>query len=60
MGRAEAASHRRGIEVSANMARMSNDYLQPSEDEVADQVMADAEGGTLGAPEDDPDSAEPD
>jgi hypothetical protein len=64
MGRAEAASHRRGIEVSANMARMSNDYLQPSEDEVADQVMADAEGGvessTLDAPEDEPDSAEPD
>ena len=43
---------------------MSNDYLQPSEDEVADQVMADAEGGvessTLDAPEDEPDSAEPD
>jgi hypothetical protein len=44
------------------MARMSNDYLQPSEDEVADQVMADAEGGvessTLDAPDDDPDAAE--
>ena len=44
--------------------RMSNDYLQPSEDEVADQVMADAEGGvessTLDAPDDEPDSAEPD
>ena len=46
------------------MARMSNDNLQPSEDEVADQVMADAEGGvessTLDAPDDEPDSAEPD
>jgi hypothetical protein len=46
------------------MARMGNDYLQPSEDEVADQVMADAEGGvessTLDAPEDVPDSAEAD
>jgi len=52
------------MDVSANMARMSNDYLQPSEDEVADRVMADAEGGvessTLDAPEDEPDSAEPD
>jgi hypothetical protein len=65
MGRAEAASRpSRHEEVSANMARMSNDYLQPSEDEVADQVMADAEGGVessiLDAPEDEPDSAEPD
>ena len=63
-GSSEAASLRRGMEVSANMARMSNDYLQPSEDEVADRVMADAEGGvessTLDAPEDEPDSAEPD
>ena len=46
------------------MARMSNDNVQPSEDEVADQVMADAEGGvessTLDAPDDEPDSAEPD
>lgn len=52
------------MKVSANMARMSNDNLQPSADEVADQVMADAEGGvessTLDAPEDEPDSAEPD
>jgi hypothetical protein len=65
MGRAEAASRLSWHdEVSASMARMSNDSLQPSEAEVADQVMADAEGGvessTLDAPEDEPDSPEPD
>ena len=63
-GRVRRPADRRGMDVSANMARMSNDYLQPSEDEVADRVMADAEGGvessTLDAPEDEPDSAEPD
>ena len=55
---------RRGTKVSSNMARMSNDYLQPSEDEDPEQVMVDAEGGvessTLDAPDDEPDSAEPD
>ena len=37
------------------MARMSSDDIRPSADEVADQVMSDAEGGvessTLDAPE---------
>jgi hypothetical protein len=51
-------------EVGANMASMSDDVFQPSEDEVADQAMEDAEGGvessTLDAPDDEPDSAEPD
>jgi hypothetical protein len=51
-------------EVGANMASMSDDYFQPSDDEVADQVMVDAEGGvessTLDAPDDEPNSAEPD
>jgi hypothetical protein len=46
--------------VSANMACMSNDDLQPSPDEIADQVMSDAEGGVessiLDAPEDEHDS----
>jgi hypothetical protein len=49
-------------EGSANMASMSNDFLQPSEDEVADQVMEDAEGGvessTLDAPDDEAGSVE--
>jgi hypothetical protein len=49
-------------EVGARIASMSNDFLQPSEDEVADQVMEDAEGGvessTLDAPDDEPSSAE--
>ncbi len=43
---------------------MSNDQAQPSPDEVADQIMEDAEGGiessTLDAPDDASDSAEPD
>ena len=43
---------------------MSNDHAQPSPDEVADQIMEDAEGGiessTLDAPDDASDSAEPD
>jgi hypothetical protein len=47
--------------VGANMARMSNDDLQPSPDEIADQVMSDAEGGVESSildapPEDEPDS----
>jgi hypothetical protein len=51
-------------EVGANMASMSDDYLRQSDDEVADQLMEDAEGGvgssTLDAPDDEPASAEPD
>ena len=46
------------------MASVSNDFFQPSEDEVADQVMEDAEGGveasTLDAPDDEQGSADPD
>jgi hypothetical protein len=46
------------------MAPMSSDDIQPSADEIADQVMSDAEGGveasTLDAPEDDDTSEEPD
>jgi hypothetical protein len=45
-------------------AAMSNDHAEPSPDEVADQIMEDAEGGiessTLDAPDDASDSAEPD
>jgi hypothetical protein len=48
--------------AGAIIARMSNDDLQPSEDEITDQVMADAEGGvessTLDAPDDDTAPAE--
>ena len=58
------ADRREMGEVGANMASMSDDVFQPSEDEVADQVMEDAEGGvessTLDAPDDEPNSAEPD
>jgi hypothetical protein len=43
--------------VGANMTAMSSDDLQPSPDEIADQVMSDAEGGVessvLDAPDDD-------
>jgi len=39
------------------MARMSDDDVQPSPDEIADQAMADAEGGvessSLDAPDED-------
>ena len=42
---------------------MSDDHLRPSEDEIADQVMEDAEGGvessTLDEPDDEPASTEP-
>jgi hypothetical protein len=51
-------------EVGASITSMSNDFLHPSADEVADQVMEDAEGGiessTLDAPDDSPSSTEPD
>ena len=65
MGPSPSGADRRGMgEVGANMASMSDDVFQPSEDEVADQVMEDAEGGvessTLDAPDDEPNSAEPD
>ncbi len=46
------------------MAPMSNDDLQPSPDEIADQVMSDAEGGVessiLDAPNDEDQSDAPD
>ena len=46
------------------MGAMSNEHLQPSEEEIADHVVSDAEGGvessTLDAPDDETTPTEPD